>query len=36
VGEREGVEGAVREEVGEGGEMTQTLNAHMNKESIIN
>jgi hypothetical protein len=33
-GEREGVEWVVREGVGEGGEMTQALYAHMNNKTI--
>jgi hypothetical protein len=31
---REGAEWVVREGVGEGGEMTQALNAHMNNKTI--
>jgi hypothetical protein len=31
----EGVEWVVREEVGQGGEMTQALYAHMNNKTIL-
>jgi hypothetical protein len=33
-GEREGAEWVVRERVGQGGEMTQALYAHMNNKTI--